>query len=314
VVVVIRLQNVTMRYGSVTALDAATLELQRGEIVGLLGPNGAGKTTSMRIITTYLTPVAGQVEVEGIDALEDPLQVRRRVGYLPEVAPLYPDMQVRSFLQFVARARGVADRSRIDWVVEACGLEDVYLKHVRELSRGYRQRVGLAQALVHDPEVLILDEPTAGLDPFQVRVIRDLIRSLAGSKTILLSTHVLGEAELVAERAIIIHRGRIVADGALDELERSARRAERVAVELAADGDEALEALAGLDEVDQARLLQQAGGWARLEATAAPGTPLAQAVGRLAAERTWSLRELRDVRFTLEETFMALTRGDEEVS
>ena len=303
----IRLQNVTMRYGSVLALDAASFQIQRGEIVGLLGPNGAGKSTSMRIITTYLTPVAGQVEVEGIDALAHPLDVRRKVGYLPEVAPLYPDMQVRSFLQFVARARAVTDPSRIDWVVEACGLQGVYLKHVRELSRGYRQRVGLAQALVHDPEVLILDEPTAGLDPFQVRVIRDLIRSLAGSKTILLSTHVLGEAELVAERAIIIHRGRIVADGPLAELERSARKAERVVVELEADADEAHAALSSLAEVTGVDALGQTGGWTRLEATAAPGTHLADAVGRVAAERSWPVRELRDIRFTLEETFMALT-------
>jgi len=303
-----------MRYGSVLALDSASFALQRGEIVGLLGPNGAGKTTSMRIITTYLTPVEGQVEVEGIDALARPLDVRRKVGYLPEVAPLYPDMQVKSFLRFVAHARGVTDRSRIDWVVEACGLQGVYLKHVRELSRGYRQRVGLAQALVHDPEVLILDEPTAGLDPFQVRVIRDLIRSLAGSKTILLSTHVLGEAELVAGRAIIIHRGRIVADGPLDELERAARKAERVVIELAADADEAAEALSALDGVAQVELLGQTDGWSRLEATAPPGAPLAEFLGRLAVERSWAVRELRDVRFTLEQTFMAHTRDEEEVS
>ena len=310
----IRLQNVTMRYGSVLALDSASFQLQRGEIVGLLGPNGAGKSTSMRIITTYLTPMEGQVEVEGIDALTHPLDVRRKVGYLPEVAPLYPDMQVRSFLQFVASAREITDRSRIDWVVEACGLQGVYLKHVRELSRGYRQRVGLAQALVHDPEVLVLDEPTAGLDPFQVRVIRELIRSLAGSKTILLSTHVLGEAELVAERAIIIHHGRIVADGPLTELERSARKAERVVVEVEADGDEAQDALSGLAEVTGVAFREQTGGWSRLEVTAAPGTPLADAVGRAIVQRAWPVRELRDVRFTLEETFMALTRGKEEGS
>ena len=308
----IRLRDVTMRYGSVVALDSASFQLERGEIVGLLGPNGAGKTTSMRIITTYLTPVTGRVEVGGVDALEQPLQVRRKVGYLPEVAPLYPDMQVRSFLRFIAAAREVKDASRIDWVVEACGLEGVYLKHVRELSRGYRQRVGLAQALVHDPEVLILDEPTAGLDPFQVRVIRELIQSLAGRKTILLSTHVLGEAELVAGRAIIIHQGRIVADGSLADLEQSARDRERVTVQLEAPADEARAALQAIDGVRAVEERDMAEGWCGFEVSAPAGMPLADAVGRAIAARGWPVRELRDIRFSLEKTFMALTGGREE--
>ena len=306
----IRLNDVTMRYGPVKALDSASFELRKGEIVGLLGPNGAGKTTSMRIITTYLTPEAGAVEVDGIDALANPLEVRKRVGYLPEVAPLYPDMQVRDFLRFVARARQVQDPARIDWVVESCGLDGVFLKHIRELSRGYRQRVGLAQALVHDPDVLILDEPTAGLDPFQVQVIRDLVRSLAGSKTILLSTHVLGEAEVVTDRAIIIHRGRIVADGALPDLEQRARDCERVVVEVAASAEATRAALDGIDGLETIEGLAADDGRARFELTAPVGSELRAQVGAALAGQP--LTELREERFSLEETFMALTRGQED--
>ncbi len=311
---VIRLRDVTMRYGPVKALDSASFELERGEIVGLLGPNGAGKTTSMRIVTTYLTPEAGAVAVDGIDALAHPLEVRRRVGYLPEVAPLYPDMQVRDFLRFVARARFVTDPARIDWVVDSCGLAGVFLKHIRELSRGYRQRVGLAQAMIHDPDVLILDEPTAGLDPFQVQVIRDLIRSLAGSKTILLSTHVLGEAELVTDRAIIIHRGRIVADGPLPDLERRARDCERVVAEVAAPLADVCALLEGLEGVLSVEDLGCGDGPARLEITAVVDTDLRARVGSALAGRSWTVTELREERFSLEETFMALTRGEENPS
>ena len=309
----IQLDQVTMRYGAVTALDRASFHLKRGEIVGLLGPNGAGKTTTMRIITTYLTPVAGTVQVGGTDALSHPLAVRERVGYLPEVAPLYPDMQVCSYLQFVARARKVTDPARVDWVVEACGLEGVYLKHIRELSRGYRQRVGLAQALVHDPDVLILDEPTAGLDPHQVRVIRDLVRSLAGRKTILLSTHVLGEAESLVDRAIVIHRGRIVADGKLEDLEQQARTVERVRVRLDGEAPEVKEALSSMGGV-RAVVDTPGDRGPTLIVEAATGANVQNAVGQLAQERGWCVRELSEQRYTLEETFMALTRGREERS
>ncbi len=305
----IRLDQVTMRYGATVALDRASFQLERGEIVGLLGPNGAGKTTSMRIITTYLTPQEGRVEVSGIDAFADPIAVRRKVGYLPEVAPLYPDMQVADYLEFVRRARGVADRGRIDWVVEACGLQGVFRKHVRELSRGYRQRVGLAQALIHDPEVLILDEPTAGLDPAQVRVIRGLIGQLAGKKTILLSTHVLGEAEAIAERAIVIRRGRIVADGRIPDLERRARDAERIVLEVDGEPDDVLPPVEALDVVDQLTREDAASGRVRCRIRGPVGSSLRDRIAGLAAERRWTVRELRDERFSLEQTFIALTRG-----
>jgi len=315
----IRLDQVTMRFGATLALDRASFEVGRGEIVGLLGPNGAGKSTCMRIITTYLTPLTGRVTVAGLDPAADPIAVRRNVGYLPEVAPLYPDMQVEPFLRFVARARGVEDPSRLGWVVEACGLGEVLVKHNRELSRGFRQRVGLAQALLHDPEVLILDEPTAGLDPSQVQVIRALIRELAGRKTILFSTHVLPEAEAVTDRVIILHRGRILADGRVDELEARARGRERVTVVLAAEPDEARAALAELGEVEEAVATAVDGGGdgeprSRLRITAAAGTPLADAVGRTAAQRGWVVHALQPERLTLEQTFLALIEGRGERS
>lgn len=303
------LEDVTMRYGATVALDRASFRLEKGEIVGLLGPNGAGKTTSMRIITTYLTPQAGQVEVSGIDAFADPLAVRRKVGYLPEVAPLYPDMQVSDYLEFVRRARAVSERARVDWVVEACGLEGVYRKHVRELSRGYRQRVGLAQALVHDPEVLVLDEPTAGLDPAQVRAIRELIGQLAGSKTILLSTHVLGEAEAVTDRAIVIRRGRIVADGRIPDLERRARDAERIVLEVDGDPEGVLAHIEAVDVVEELTTVSAPEGRVRCRVRGPVGSALRDRIAALAAEQRWTVRELRDERFSLEQTFIALTRG-----
>ncbi len=312
----IRLDQVTMRYGATRALDRAGFAVDRGEIVGLLGPNGAGKSTAMRIITTYLTPLSGRVEVGGLDPVADPIAVRRRVGYLPEVAPLYPDMQVERFLRFVARARGVADEDgRLAWVVDACGLREVLVKHNRELSRGFRQRVGLAQALLHDPEVLILDEPTAGLDPSQVQVIRGLIRELAGRKTILFSTHVLPEAEAVTDRAIILHRGRVLADGRLEELEARARGRERVTVELAAAVDAAREALGELGQIEDAADLADAGGGegaaprCRVRLSAPAGEPLADRVGRLAADRGWVVHALHPERLSLEQTFLALIEG-----
>jgi len=301
-----------MRYGATVALDRASFAVGRGEIVGLLGPNGAGKSTAMRIITTYLSPLAGRVEVGGLDPAADPIAVRRKVGYLPEVAPLYPDMQVEPYLRFVARARGVEDDARLRWVVDACGLGEVLVKHNRELSRGFRQRVGLAQALLHDPEVLILDEPTAGLDPFQVRVIRELIRELAGSKTILFSTHVLPEAEAVTDRAFILHRGRILADGQLGELEAAARGRERVSVVLSAAAGEAREVLAAVGTVEAAEALDD--GRCRLTLAAPAGTPLADEVGRRAAGQGWVVHTLHPERLTLEQTFLTLIEGREDRS
>ncbi len=222
----IDVQSLVMRYGSFKALDNVSFKASEKEIVGLLGPNGAGKTTAMRIITTYLYPSSGTVKINNIDALENPIEVRNHIGYLPETAPLYPDMQVDEYLRFVGSARALRSNNlehRLKWVKEACNLGPVWKHTINELSKGYRQRVGLAQALLHDPKVLILDEPTSGLDPLQVMGIRDLIRELAKEKTIIFSTHILQEVEAVANRIVIINEGKIVSQGTQKELEEQVR-------------------------------------------------------------------------------------------
>ncbi len=222
----IDVQSLSMHYGSIVALDKVSFQAARGEILGLLGPNGAGKTTAMRLITTFLRPTAGTVTVEGFDILENPVEVRKRIGYLPETAPLYPDMRVDDYLRFVGEARSLTGstlKTRLDWVTEACGLKPVWKHAISEISKGFRQRVGLAQALIHDPQVLILDEPTSGLDPLQIIDIRDLIRRLAKEKTIVFSTHILQEVEALADRIVIINDGIIVAEGTQEALTAEAR-------------------------------------------------------------------------------------------
>ncbi len=313
----IEVRAVTKRFGATVALDGVSFSLGRGEILGFLGPNGAGKSTAMKIITTFLAPDAGQVEVAGIDVQEQPLAVRGKIGYLPENVPLYLDMSVQEYLTFVGRARGLAGarlRERLDWCVEACGLRTEYKKPVQELSKGFRQRTGLAQALIHDPEILILDEPTSGLDPLQILGIRDLVRSLAGHKTIIFSTHILQEVRPVTERVVIINEGRIIADGMVGELARRAMGSNRVYAGLRADGAEAaaaaesaLRGVAGVGEVVRLRGAAD-GPAARFEVRGDFGADIVGGVARLAADRGWALTELHEEPFTLEDTFINLTR------
>jgi ABC-2 type transport system ATP-binding protein len=218
---VIEVRGLVKRFGETTALDGVSFKVGRGEVTGFLGLNGAGKTTTLRILATYLTPDAGSASVAGIDPLEDPIGVRRRLGYLPEHPPLDLEHTVEEYLRFCADLRGVARRRRraaLGEAIERCGLEEVRGRRIGNLSKGYRQRVGLAQALVHSPEVVILDEPTIGLDPRQIRQIRALIRSLAGTRTVLVSTHILSEVTVTCTRAVVIQRGRVVADDSLDSL------------------------------------------------------------------------------------------------
>lgn len=222
----INVQNLTMHYGNFVALDHISFRVKPGEILGLVGPNGAGKTTAMRILTTYLYPTSGTVTIDNQDILERPLEVRRCLGYLPETAPLYLDMQVEEYLQFVGHARDLKGKNlstRLQWVRDACGLKPVWKHPISEISKGFRQRAGLAQALIHDPKVLILDEPTSGLDPLQIIGIRGLIKSLAKKKTIIFSTHILQEVEAVADRIVIINEGKIISQGTLEELAAGAR-------------------------------------------------------------------------------------------
>jgi len=220
----IEAKNLTMMYGFTRAVNDVSFKVGEKEIVGFLGPNGAGKTTLMRMLTTYIYPTQGRAVINGIDILEHPLEARRQIGYLPETPPLYADMRVDEFLEFVGRARGLGGRTyheRKDWTVNACGLAPVWKHSIFELSLGFRQRVGLAQALLHDPKVVILDEPTSGLDPIQIVGIRGLIQELAKTKTILFSTHILQEASAVSNRLLIMNDGRLVAQGTISELRDS---------------------------------------------------------------------------------------------
>jgi ABC-2 type transport system ATP-binding protein len=217
----LEVRGIAKRFGETTAIDGVSFHAAKGEVVGFLGPNGAGKTTTLRILSTYLTPDAGSALVAGYDVVEQPMEVRRRIGYLPEHPPLYTDLTVEEFLAFCASLRGVArgrKRAAMDQAIERCGLGAVRGRRIGNLSKGYRQRVGLAQALVHSPDVLVLDEPTVGLDPHQIHEIRNLIRSLAGAQTVLLSTHILPEVAMTCSRVVVIHRGRVVAEDTLDSI------------------------------------------------------------------------------------------------
>ncbi|OQA57939.1 MAG: putative ABC transporter ATP-binding protein YbhF [Candidatus Omnitrophica bacterium ADurb.Bin277] len=221
----IDVKDLTMKYGHITALSGVSFRANPGEILGLLGPNGAGKTTAMRILTTYLYPTSGRAIVDGIDIIKNPVEVRKRMGYLPETVPLYGYMNVEEYLRFVGAARGLSGarlRERMAWVMDACQLRKVWKQPTNELSKGYGQRTGLAQALIHDPGVLILDEPTSGLDPIQILGVRSLIKSLARNRTILFSTHILQEVEVLADRIVIINEGKLVASGTRQELSHRA--------------------------------------------------------------------------------------------
>src|ERR1700738_5113998 len=231
----ITVKGLTKRYAHNTAVDQISFEVQKGQIVGFLGPNGAGKTTTMRMLTCFLTPSGGTASVAGFDILEQPFEVKKRIGYLPETPPVYPEMRIVEYLMFVGRLKGLTGsdlRSRVDYSCERCAIADVKDKIIGKLSKGYRQRVGLAQAIIHNPDVLILDERTAGLDPKQINYTRDLIKSLAGDHTIILSTHILPEVEQTCEQVIIINKGKLVATDSVENLQHRARGAESVLLEV----------------------------------------------------------------------------------
>ena len=306
----IRAEGLTMHYGPIVALRDVSFEVKQGEVVGLLGPNGAGKSTTMKILTTYLYPSSGTAKVGGIDILEDPLGVRKIIGYLPEVLPLYMDMEVRSYLEFVGHARGITGallKERTELVVEECGLEPMYRKIIRELSKGYKQRVGIAQALIHDPKVVVLDEPTSGLDPHQIVEIRQLIRNLAQGKTVILSTHILQEVEATADRIVIISHGRIIGDGTVNELRGRAKKYERTRVAVKGTAEELQGPLSALSGVTRIVPLGVDDGYARFELHGKIGSEPWREVSQMARTKSWELRELHDAPLTLEETFLTLT-------
>jgi len=306
----IKAEGLTMHYGPVVALNNVSFEVQDGEIVALLGPNGAGKSTTMKILTTYLHPTAGQAQVAGHDILENPLEARSNIGYLPETLPLYMDMEVKSYLKFVGQARGLSGshlKERTDLVLEECALTPMYRKVIRDLSKGYKQRTGLAQALIHDPSVIILDEPTSGLDPHQILEIRELIKNLASGRTVLLSTHIMQEVEASADRVIIISRGELVANGTVAELKSQAKDFERVQISVKGDAADIERQLSGVSGSQGVTTGTADGGYTDFTVMGKKDTELWKEVSSLARTQNWELKELSNNPLTLEETFLALT-------
>jgi ABC-2 type transport system ATP-binding protein len=308
---VIEVQNLTKVYGNLTAVDHISFRVNRGEILGFLGPNGAGKTTTMRILAGYLPATSGTARIAGYDAAEQSMEVRRRVGYLPEVPPLYPDMTVEGYLDFVARLKRVPAaqrRSRVTAAMELARVADRRRELIRRLSRGYRQRVGLAQAIVHDPDVLILDEPTAGLDPRQIIEVRQLIRSLAGNHTVVLSTHILPEVSMTCTRVVIINRGRVVAEDTPENLTLQLRGAERLRLLVRGPDAELRRLLQGLDGIRPVSITPVDDGQRLslvLEVTA--GSDVRPVLAKRLVQNGFELYELRSERMSLEEVFVQLT-------
>jgi ABC-2 type transport system ATP-binding protein len=307
---VIEVQHLTKRYGRVTAVDDVSFRVEPGEILGFLGPNGAGKTTTMRILTGYMPASEGRATVAGYDVFTHPIEAKRRTGYLPETPPLYPDMTVREYLDFVARIKGVPSaerKSRVDAVMQRTHVADMAARHCGKLSKGYRQRVGLAQAIIHNPEVLILDEPTAGLDPKQIIETRDLIRGLAGDHTIVLSTHILPEVSQTCQRVVIINKGRVVAVDTPDNLSARMRGAETLYVQVDAAGAEVEPVLSALPGVTRVAAADMRSGSGAFEVVAEQGRDIRRDVAREVVSRGWGLLELRPMRVSLEEVFLQVT-------
>jgi gliding motility-associated transport system ATP-binding protein len=307
---VIEVQHVTKRYGRVTAVDDVSFRVEPGEILGFLGPNGAGKTTTMRILTGYMPASEGRATVAGYDVFTHPLEAKRRTGYLPETPPLYPDMTVREYLDFVARIKGVPAgerKARVDAVMKRTHVDDMASRHCGKLSKGYRQRVGLAQAIIHNPGVLILDEPTAGLDPKQIIEARDLIRSLAGDHTIVLSTHILPEVSQTCHRVVIINKGRVVAIDSPDNLTARLRGAETLYVQVDAAGADAAAALGRVPGVTRVAPADTKPASGAFEVESERGRDVRRELAREIVSRGWGLLELRPMRMSLEEVFLQVT-------
>jgi ABC-2 type transport system ATP-binding protein len=310
----IEVTNLTKRYGRTTAVDGISFSVGTGEVLGFLGPNGAGKTTTMRILTGYLPASEGTARVAGYDVFRESMEVRRRIGYLPENVPLYGDMRVAPYLEFVAEVKGVSRAERKHRVAEAmerCLISDVQNRLIGKLSKGYRQRVGLAQAIINDPHVLILDEPTIGLDPKQITEIRSLIKSLAGEHTVILSTHILPEVSVVCSGVIIINKGTIVAKGPIDTLIEEFFPTARVEVEIAGPAAAVYDGLRGIPGVLEVLDGGAVDGRATYLVEAPRGRDVRGEIFQLAAQQRWELRELRRVGMTLEEVFIRIVAGEE---
>lgn len=305
----IRVTNLSKRYGSLLAVDNISFEIERGGVVGFLGPNGAGKTTTIRILSCYHPATSGTASVAGFDVFRDSMEVRRRVGYLPESTPLYPEMRVREYLQFRGKLRGLSRDERLTAIrraTERCWLGDFIDRPIGQLSKGMKQRVGLADALIHDPEVLILDEPTIGLDPAQIREMRNLIKELGQQHTVLLSSHILPEVEQVCDRTIIIASGKIVASGSPQELRDRFSASRRVVAEMRGPLGEVESGARGLDGVERVEA-STSNGWVRLAIDAKGDHDVREDLYRLTTQKGWALRELRREGATLEDFFVQVT-------
>lgn len=307
----IAVKNLTRHYGRVAALDGLTFAVNRGEIVGLLGPNGAGKTTTLRILSCYLPASGGEAKIAGADVIEESMEVRRKVGYLPENVPLYNDMRIREYLRFRGRLKGVRGqrlRSRVDAVLQQCDLTAESQTLIGRLSKGFRQRVGLADCLLHQPPCLILDEPTIGLDPNQIRHIRELIRRLAPEHTILISTHILSEVEVMCDRVLILDRGRIAASDTPKALVGLMQGDEHISAEVQGPPDAIAMALKDLTGIRHPSCKRE-GGWCRIELHGSRDQRVREQLFDLVCKRGWRLRELTTKRRHLEDVFAALTEG-----
>jgi ABC-2 type transport system ATP-binding protein len=310
----IEVERLTKHYGPVTAIRDVSFSVAPGQIVGFLGPNGAGKSTTMRILACFMPASSGSARVAGRDVFRESLEVRRRIGYLPESVPLYTEMRVAPYLEFVAEVKGVSRsdrRRRVADVMDRCMVADVQNQLIGTLSKGYRQRVGLAQALVSDPEVLILDEPTIGLDPKQITEIRSLIKSLAGQHTVILSTHILPEVSMVCSGVIIINKGSVVAQGPIDSLVEQVFPTARVEVEIVGPPPAVRDRIRSISGVLSVEDQMVANGAARYVVEAARGRDVRAEIFKLAAQQHWDLLELRRVGMTLEEVFIRIVAGEE---
>ncbi len=313
----IEVANLTKRYAGHTAVSGISFSVERGEIVGLLGSNGAGKSTTMRILSCYMPATSGTVRVAGLDVFKEADEVRRRIGYMPENNPLHPEMRVREYLKFRARLKGLGwrrSRERVDVVLEQCGLTDVSRKIIGHLSKGYRQRVGLADALVHEPELIILDEPTIGLDPLQIRSVRQLIKEMSRNQTVLISTHILPEVEMTCNRVVILYEGKVLAADTPDNLRRLMGNGSLVVAEIAAPRIELQSCWEQHGEIDHFDISVTEGDYYRCALTPSNGTDLRPLIYSLVRERGWGLRELTLKQHSLEDIYVQLIRprGEEE--
>jgi ABC-2 type transport system ATP-binding protein len=314
----ITVKGLTKRYARTLAVDHISFEVKKGQIVGFLGPNGAGKTTTMRILTCFLPPSEGSANVAGFDVLEQPMEVKKRIGYLPESPPVYHEMEVQEYLTFVGKLKGMSGQTlanRVTEVADRCAIADVRAKLIGKLSKGYRQRVGLAQAIIHNPEVLILDEPTAGLDPKQINETRDLIRGLAGDHTIILSTHILPEVEQTCEQVLIINKGKLVATDSVHNLQARARGAESVVLEVegrngSLDAQTIQHRLETVNGVSRVLLKDSRENRSVFEVESLKDRFIRGDLARAIVESGWNLNELRPSAMSLEEIFLQLTGGE----